>query len=81
MLPHGVPHLIYESLQDFGALDFKVTVEQDAIDHVHHVYVNPDHPVFDLVPKPLDGFIRRWYDDLGRPPVTRQSVWSFCSAF
>ncbi|KAG1821416.1 hypothetical protein EV424DRAFT_1539144 [Suillus variegatus] len=76
VLPHGVPNLIYESPEDFGALDFKVTVKQDAIDHIRSVYVNPDHPVFDLVPQPLNDFIQRCYDELGRPPVTRQSVWT-----
>ncbi|KAG1875957.1 hypothetical protein C8R48DRAFT_591755 [Suillus tomentosus] len=76
VLPHGVPNLIYESPEDFGALDFKVMVTQDAIDHVRNIYVKPDHPVFDLVPQPLNDFIGRCYDDLGRPPVTRQSVWT-----
>ncbi|KAG1864859.1 hypothetical protein F4604DRAFT_1586377, partial [Suillus subluteus] len=81
VLPHGVPNLIYESPEDFGALDFKasfillVTIDQDAIDHVRGVYIKPDHPVFDLVPQALDQFIRHCYDDLGRPPVTRQSAW------
>ncbi|KAG1824777.1 uncharacterized protein BJ212DRAFT_1444466 [Suillus subaureus] len=34
VLPHGIPNLIYESPEDFGALDFKVTIDQDTIDHV-----------------------------------------------
>ncbi|KAG0709267.1 hypothetical protein DFH29DRAFT_1065192 [Suillus ampliporus] len=53
-----------------------VTVKQDAIDFVRNLYVNPDHPVFDLVPQPLNDFIQCCYDDLHRPPVTRQSVWT-----
>ncbi|KAG2131698.1 uncharacterized protein EDB93DRAFT_1255389 [Suillus bovinus] len=76
VLPHGVPNLIYESAEDFGALDFKVAVKQDAIDHVRNIYVNPDHPVFDLVPKLLNDLIQDCYDDLGCPPVTCQSVWT-----
>ncbi|KAG2344574.1 hypothetical protein BDR05DRAFT_947268 [Suillus weaverae] len=44
VLPHGVPNLIYKSPEDFGALDFKVTVKQDDIAHVRSLYVNPDHP-------------------------------------
>ncbi|KAG2148334.1 hypothetical protein BD769DRAFT_1624766 [Suillus cothurnatus] len=64
VLPHGVPNLIYESPEDFGALDFKASV-----------YVKSDHPVFDLVPQPLNQFIRRCYNDLGQPPVTCQSAW------
>ncbi|KAG2142390.1 hypothetical protein DEU56DRAFT_754729 [Suillus clintonianus] len=76
VLPHGVPNLIYESPEDFGALDFKVTVKQDDIDYVRRLYVNPDHPVFDLVPRPLNNFIQGCYEDLGRPPITRQSVWT-----
>ncbi|KAG2077799.1 hypothetical protein BDR04DRAFT_1147518 [Suillus decipiens] len=76
VLLHGVPNLIYESPEDFGALDFKVMVTQDAIDHVRNIYVKPDHPIFDLVPQSLNDFIGRCYDDLGRPPVTHQSVWT-----
>ncbi|KAG2029121.1 hypothetical protein BDR03DRAFT_1018871 [Suillus americanus] len=75
VLPHGVPNLIYESPEAFRALDFKVTVKQDDIDYVRHLYVDPDHPVFDLVPRPLNNFIQGCYKDLGRPPITRQSVW------
>ncbi|KAG1811329.1 hypothetical protein EV424DRAFT_1542550 [Suillus variegatus] len=75
VLLHGVPNLIYDSPEDFGAMDFKVTVDQDSIDHVWHIYIKSDHPVFDLVPQPLDHYIQYHYDDLGRPPVTRQSAW------
>jgi hypothetical protein len=52
-----------------------VIVDQDSIDHVRHMYVKPNHPVFDLVPQPLDQYIQHHYDDLGRPPVNRQSAW------
>lgn len=38
--------------------------------------MNPDHPVFDLVPRRLNNFIQGCYEDLGRPPITRQSVWT-----
>ncbi|KAG2738001.1 hypothetical protein P692DRAFT_201874334 [Suillus brevipes Sb2] len=75
VLPHGVPNLIYDSPEDFGAMDFKVTIDQDSIDHVRRTYIKSDHPVFDLVPQPLDHYIQHHYDDLGRPPVTRQSAW------
>ncbi|KAG1754162.1 hypothetical protein EDB19DRAFT_1902323 [Suillus lakei] len=73
VLPHGVPNLIYKSPEAFGALDFKVTVKQDDIDYVRRLYVDPDHPVFDLVPRPLNDFIQGCYEDLGRPPITRQA--------
>lgn len=38
--------------------------------------MNPDHPVFDLVPRALNNFIQGCYEDLGRPPITRQSAWT-----
>ncbi|KAG2126429.1 hypothetical protein BD769DRAFT_1388130 [Suillus cothurnatus] len=72
VLPHGVPNLIYESADNFGALEFKVTVKQDAIDHVHNIYVKPNHPVFNLVPKPLSDLIQDCYDNLGCPPHSAQ---------
>ncbi|KAG0708067.1 hypothetical protein DFH29DRAFT_871007 [Suillus ampliporus] len=46
-----------------------VTVKQDTIDHVHHVYVNPDHPVFDLSPDSLCGHSVRHFEQL--PDIVR----------
>lgn len=31
VLPHGVPNLIYQSAEDFGALDFKVSTILHAV--------------------------------------------------
>ncbi|KAG1853232.1 hypothetical protein C8R48DRAFT_675899 [Suillus tomentosus] len=76
VLPHGVPNLIYESPEDFGALDFKIILEPSAIDHVRSTYIDPDHAVFDLVPREFGHFIQDCYHELGRPPVNRQSAWT-----
>ncbi|KAF9231983.1 hypothetical protein BU15DRAFT_90769 [Melanogaster broomeanus] len=75
ILPHGVPNLVYQSAEDFGALDFKIMVEREALDHVRSLYIKPSHVVFDLVPEPLGECINRCYLNLGSPVVTRQSVW------
>ncbi|KAG0702528.1 hypothetical protein DFH29DRAFT_1046162 [Suillus ampliporus] len=53
VLPHGIPELIYNSPEDFGALDFKIGIEPGAIDRIHSAYINPSHTVFDLVPPTL----------------------------
>ncbi|KAG2359833.1 hypothetical protein BDR07DRAFT_1291218 [Suillus spraguei] len=76
VLPHGVPNLIYNTPEDFGALDFKITVEQDAIDHVWGVYINPSHPVFDLVPPNLNDYIQLCYEEIGCPIVDCDSAWT-----
>ncbi|KAG1732296.1 hypothetical protein EDB19DRAFT_2005534 [Suillus lakei] len=68
ILPHGVPNLIYEAAEDFGALDFKQS-------HVRSAYIKPSHQVFDLVPQAFGEYIAQLYDQLGRPAVTRQSAW------
>ncbi|KAF8424001.1 hypothetical protein L210DRAFT_3422234 [Boletus edulis BED1] len=80
VLPHGIPELIHRCAEDYGALDFKVTVSQEALDHVHHLYINDNHPVFDLVPPNLSCFIASCYDELGRPVVERGSIWSIYCA-
>ncbi|KIK37536.1 hypothetical protein CY34DRAFT_15632 [Suillus luteus UH-Slu-Lm8-n1] len=49
ILPRGVPNLIYDSPEDFGALDFKVSIDREGIDCVCNVYINASDPVFDLV--------------------------------
>ncbi|KIJ06201.1 hypothetical protein PAXINDRAFT_92365 [Paxillus involutus ATCC 200175] len=76
VLPHGRPELIHTSPEDFGALDFKVTVDPAAIQQVRNIYIKPDHPVFDLVPGPLNVFLRECYNELGCPVVDRSSVWT-----
>ncbi|KAG2748533.1 hypothetical protein P692DRAFT_20874841 [Suillus brevipes Sb2] len=75
ILPHGVPNLIYEAAEDFGALDFKIKLEREALGHVRSAYIKPSHPVFDLVPQAFGEYIAQLYDRLGRPAVTRQSAW------
>ncbi|KAG1810715.1 hypothetical protein EV424DRAFT_1542835 [Suillus variegatus] len=45
VLPHGVPTLIYHSPEDFGALDFKVSIDREGIDYVHNVYINASNPI------------------------------------
>ncbi|KAG1874467.1 hypothetical protein F4604DRAFT_1680990 [Suillus subluteus] len=75
ILPHGVPNLIYHSAEDFGALDFKIQIEPEALDFVRSLYIKPSHCVFDLVPEGFGKCIQHCYNDLGRPVITRQSVW------
>ncbi|KAG1727663.1 uncharacterized protein EDB91DRAFT_1060983 [Suillus paluster] len=75
ILPHGVPSLIYDSPKDFNALDFKVTIDRDGVDHVRELYINSAHPVFDIVPPTLGDFIQHCYDEMGCPEVTRTNVW------
>ncbi|KAG2128767.1 uncharacterized protein EDB93DRAFT_1108909 [Suillus bovinus] len=76
ILPHGVPNLIYDSSEDFGALDFKIKIECEALDHVQNIYIKPSHCMFDLVPEAFGRCIQCCYDELGHPVVTWQSAWN-----
>ncbi|KAI6010570.1 hypothetical protein BKA83DRAFT_16275 [Pisolithus microcarpus] len=76
VLPHGIPDLIYHCAEDYGALDFKVMVAPGAIDYVEQLYITQNHVVFDLVPASLNNLINSCYDQIGRPPVGRSSVWT-----
>ncbi|KAG1863678.1 hypothetical protein F4604DRAFT_1683560 [Suillus subluteus] len=53
VLPHGVPSLIYNSSEDFRALDFKVSIDCKGINYVHNFYIHASHLVFDIVPPTL----------------------------
>ncbi|KAG1775468.1 hypothetical protein EV702DRAFT_929605, partial [Suillus placidus] len=75
VLPHGIPELIYNSPEDFGALDFKIGIEPGAIDRIRSAYINPSHTVSDLVPPTLGDHLASCYDHLGCPVITRDSVW------
>ncbi|KAG2342757.1 hypothetical protein BDR05DRAFT_885893 [Suillus weaverae] len=76
VLPHGVPNLIYNSAEDFGALDFKIILRPGAIENICSIYINPDHAVFDLVPREFGHFVQGCYDELGRPIINRLSAWT-----
>lgn len=51
-------------------------VDKAATAHVRQLYIDPDHAVFDLVPGPLNVHLEECYNELGRPAVTRQTVWA-----
>ncbi|KAJ7348305.1 hypothetical protein DFH08DRAFT_914298 [Mycena albidolilacea] len=75
ILPHGVPNDIYEHPSDYGVLDFKIKVRQNAIDTVRNLYAPKDHEVFQLVPPDFAAIVSQMYVEIGQPPVTRQSCW------
>ncbi|KAI6011913.1 hypothetical protein EDC04DRAFT_2762879 [Pisolithus marmoratus] len=50
-------------------------VDRATLKHVRHLYVNAIHPVFDLVPSPLNTHLEACYNDLGRPAATCHTVW------
>jgi hypothetical protein len=54
----------------------QITVEQDAIDHVQGVYINPSHPIFDLVPPNLNDYIQLCYEEIGCPIIDHDSAWT-----
>ncbi|KAG2351782.1 hypothetical protein BDR07DRAFT_1231597, partial [Suillus spraguei] len=53
ILPHGALDIIFQSPENFGALDFKIKVDCEALDHIRGLYIDPSHVVFDLVPQPF----------------------------
>lgn len=73
--PHGVAELIFDSPQDYGTLDLKFMVDRAALKHVRELYVDANHPVFDLVPRALIAHLEECYNILGRPAITRFTVW------
>ncbi|KIO02144.1 hypothetical protein M404DRAFT_148569 [Pisolithus tinctorius Marx 270] len=76
VLPHGVPELIHSATEDYGALDFKVIVDRAAIEHVHKVYINSAHPMFDLVSPAFGAFLEKCYTMLQRPPIGHGNAWT-----
>ncbi|KAI6102277.1 hypothetical protein F5141DRAFT_1065751, partial [Pisolithus sp. B1] len=75
ILPHGVLELVFSSPQDYGALDLMFMVDKAALKHVHQLYINTGHLVFDLVPCPLHVLLEECYNDLGHPTVTCLTIW------
>ena len=52
-----------------------MAVDPAALDHIRNHYVNPSHPVFDLIPDPVSVMLDDIYAMLGRPAITRTSIW------
>ncbi|KDQ50823.1 hypothetical protein JAAARDRAFT_62969 [Jaapia argillacea MUCL 33604] len=76
ILPHDVPNHIFESPDQYDALDFKVKLDPQAIAHVRDLYAPPDHPTFELVPLTFALMAAQFYSEIGSPIVTRDNVWN-----
>ncbi|KIK15352.1 hypothetical protein PISMIDRAFT_79839, partial [Pisolithus microcarpus 441] len=76
VLPHGIPNLIYEAPGDYGALDFKVKVDPQVIEHVRTLYIMPSHPIFNLVPPTFGVFVQECYEHMDHPSITHKNVWT-----
>ena len=74
MLLHGIPKLIFRGVANYNALNFKVPISQDAIDHVHNLYINPTHEVFNLLPAALEALVEQCYSQLGHPPMEHKTI-------
>ncbi|KAI6014646.1 hypothetical protein EDC04DRAFT_2904024 [Pisolithus marmoratus] len=72
--PHSIPELIYSYAGDYGALDFKIMISLAAIEQVQKLYINPNHPVFNLIPPALSTFIKACYLQLGHPFIGCMSL-------
>ncbi|KAF4568135.1 hypothetical protein AB1N83_012342 [Pleurotus pulmonarius] len=76
ILPHGVPDHMAEFPHLYGALDFKVQIEREAITEARALYAPPSHDVFNLVPTSFETTITRGYTSLGSPAIDRNNVWA-----
>ncbi|KAF8149133.1 hypothetical protein B0H34DRAFT_758164 [Crassisporium funariophilum] len=79
VLPHGVPNDIHFFPTRYGCLDFKIKVEQEAINHVRQTLAPPDDPVFQLVPEVFARYAETLYQSMGSPVVNRKNVWDIYS--
>ncbi|KAJ7131593.1 hypothetical protein C8R43DRAFT_895941, partial [Mycena crocata] len=75
VLPHGVPNDMLENPEDYGVLDFKITVNPEAINDVQLIYAPREHEVFELVSLDFRLIIMKMYDDMGQPVITRDTCW------
>ncbi|KAJ7605177.1 hypothetical protein FB45DRAFT_682230, partial [Roridomyces roridus] len=75
ILPHGVPNDIFQYPDDYGALDFKIMADTNAIEHVRSLYAPRGHDVFKFVPDDFAALAAEFYGDIGNPPVSQTNVW------
>jgi hypothetical protein len=75
VLPHGIPELMREKPEQFGALDFKIPVPTDLVDRLEAEFAPPDHPVFQLTPPLFHARAGALYASIGSPAITFQTFW------
>ncbi|KAF8581372.1 hypothetical protein K439DRAFT_1514955 [Ramaria rubella] len=75
ILPHGRPQLIFEAPHMYDSLDFKVGITPEAVQQVHEHYAPSDDPVFILVPPAFGQLAERIYHSVGRPSISRETIW------
>ncbi|KAI5997616.1 hypothetical protein F5J12DRAFT_725221 [Pisolithus orientalis] len=78
ILPHRVAELIFDSPQDYGKFSLSQFISANLTDptaHVCELYVDANHPVFDLVPHALNAHLEECYNILGHPAITHFTIW------
>ncbi|KAG6808192.1 hypothetical protein H0H92_005087, partial [Tricholoma furcatifolium] len=75
LLPHGIPNLIHDNPQDYGAKNFMVIVTPDLFDELEAQYAPPDDPVFLLAPQAFQEQAFALYNAMGSPGVSSVTFW------
>ncbi|EDR02202.1 uncharacterized protein LACBIDRAFT_332541 [Laccaria bicolor S238N-H82] len=75
VLPHGIPELMREKPEQFGALNFKIPVPTELIDRLEAEFAPPDHPVFQLTPPLFNQRASPFYSSIGSPMITFRTFW------
>ncbi|KAI6156782.1 hypothetical protein BKA82DRAFT_4009317 [Pisolithus tinctorius] len=71
LLDHGV----HQGWYDIDNTLQRMIVTKATLKHVRELYVDANHPVFDLVPRALNAHLEECYNILGRPAITRFTIW------
>jgi hypothetical protein len=53
----------------------QIGVPDSLFDEMEAKYAPPEHDVFHLTPPPFDSRANKYYEKMGRPPVTSNSFW------
>ncbi|KAJ3764551.1 hypothetical protein FB446DRAFT_57405, partial [Lentinula raphanica] len=76
VLPHGIPALIQKFPHQYGAVDFKIGVDEDLLQKMEAKYAPPDHPVFQLTPPEFNQRALYFLEhELHSPDITIHTFW------
>ncbi|KAK0479345.1 hypothetical protein IW261DRAFT_1289181, partial [Armillaria novae-zelandiae] len=73
--PNGVPILIEQVPERFGAEDFKVAFSAESINEARQLYAPPNHPVLKLIPDTFTTLAHGFITDLGNLEINQNVVW------
>ncbi|KAJ7599462.1 hypothetical protein C8J56DRAFT_849581 [Mycena floridula] len=76
VFPNHIPDLIHAKPECYNVLSFKVNVNHEILDAAEQKWVYSGNPVFQLTPPSFHTHIQAFYEEIGSPIITNDTLWN-----